>query len=115
MSTNDESDDLYDDALLADITPHVMGVLVRDKFFERLEARVFPESPDPCRLCNHSFEFATALLAEDGHDERAQEDVFAVMRSRGGFCDCEIIWNVAENSPVTESYWRARESAINDK
>jgi Protein of unknown function (DUF2695) len=107
MPTHEESDDLYDEALLVDITPSIMACLNRDHFFARLEARVFPESPDIRSLCNHSFEFATALLAEDGHDEDAQQDVFAVMRSQGGFCDCEIIFNVAENSAVTEGYWRS--------
>jgi Protein of unknown function (DUF2695) len=103
-----DDEDLYDEALLSDIAPNIMAVLIRDKFFTRLEARVFPDSPDPRNLCDHSFSNASVLLAEDGHDEDAQEDVFAVMRSRGGFCDCEIIWNVAEGSPVTENYWRTR-------
>src|SRR5665213_2483889 len=103
-----DADDLYDEDLLGDITPNVMACLKRERFFERLEARVFPDSPDRRSLCDHTFSNAAALLAEYGHDENAQEDIFAVMRSKGGFCDCEIIWNVAEDSPAREAYWRAR-------
>ena len=103
-----DEDDLYDQDLLRDITPGVMSSLKKSRFFTRLEDVVFPNSPKPHTLCDHSFSFSSVLLAEDGHDERAQEDVFAVMRSLGGFCDCEIIWNVAPDSPAREAYWMAR-------
>jgi hypothetical protein len=36
------------------------------------------------------------------------EDVLAVMRFSGGCCDCEILYNVAEESRLKSEYWKAR-------
>ena len=35
-------------------------------------------------------------------------DVLAVMRFKGGRCDCEILYNVGEESRLKAEYWKGR-------
>ena len=39
-------------------------------------------------------------------DTTAMEEVFDVLRSQGGFCDCEVLYNVSESSRLKATYWR---------
>ena len=34
-------------------------------------------------------------------------DVLAVLQSRGACCDCEVLYNVAEESRLKARYWKA--------
>jgi hypothetical protein len=91
--------------LLRGITPDVMSCLQREEFFTKLESHIFPDGTIDSNRCNHSFAVSTLILSEAGHDEDAREDVFDVMRSQGGFCDCEILLNVAPESTTRAAYW----------
>jgi Protein of unknown function (DUF2695) len=105
MST---SDDEEFESFIEDITPDVFASLQRENFFTSLEARIFPEGSTDRNECDGSFSAATALLTDLGHDEDAREDVFDVMRSKGGFCDCEIILNAAPESAARATYWKKK-------
>jgi hypothetical protein len=35
-------------------------------------------------------------------------DIFEVLTSRGGFCDCEILYNAAGDNKLKSEYWRSR-------
>jgi hypothetical protein len=41
-------------------------------------------------------------------DDEDLEDILAVLHSLGGCCDCEILYNVAEESRLKSEYWIAR-------
>ena len=103
MSTDDEQEFAE---FIKDITPDVMSVLERDEFFTKLEAQIFPTSTTDLNTCDHSYSVSIVILSELGHDESARDDVFDVMRSQGGFCDCEILLNAAPESPTRSAYWK---------
>ena len=39
-------------------------------------------------------------------------DVFHVLMDKGGYCDCEILYNAAEESRLKAEYWRARAAEL---
>jgi Protein of unknown function (DUF2695) len=100
----DVREDSYEQ-FIADISADVMAVLQKEGFLERLHNEVLPSDSSPS-TCKNDFTSAIRLLRSFGHDEADIEDVLGVMRSKGGFCDCEIVFNVADPSPVREKYWK---------
>ena len=36
------------------------------------------------------------------------DDILAVLTSRGACCDCEVLYNVAEESRLKAQYWSSR-------
>jgi len=108
MSEDDPADYENVEPYIETIAPDVIAVLTHEKFFASLEDRIFPSATIHPSKCDHTFRQTLELLASFGHDEEAQNDVLQVMRSRGGFCDCEILLNVAPESAVRTAYWKAR-------
>lgn len=45
------------------------------------------------RGCNHNFQIASEFLKSKGLDK---ESVFEWFREQGGYCDCEILFNIEE-------------------
>jgi Protein of unknown function (DUF2695) len=43
------------------------------------------------------------------------DDIFAVLQSKGGFCDCEVLYNVAETSRLKAKYWRSQVAGETEK
>lgn len=98
-----------DDDLIAGITADVMTCLNRAQFFEKLDALFCPkESSIPRKSCAGDYKISEAILRNVGFDAGDLEDIFNVLRSQGGFCDCEILYNVAESSRLRSEYWRNR-------
>jgi hypothetical protein len=94
------------------ITPDVLAVINRVRFFELLDDRFCPlcplgdvvESPK----CAHSFDLTEGILAGLENDPEDIQDVLDVLRSLGACCDCEVLFNVAEESRMRARYWRNR-------
>lgn len=101
--------DREDQELGDKIAPYVLPVLNGKRFFEKLESRVFPEGDSGPRLCSHTFVVTEALLIELEFDAEEREAILTVLKSQGGFCDCEVLLNVddREESPRAR-YWRSR-------
>ena len=38
--------------------------------------------------------------------------MFHVLMARGGYCDCEILYNAVEESRLKAEYWRARAEEV---
>ncbi|MGD0681206.1 MAG: DUF2695 domain-containing protein [Terracidiphilus sp.] len=106
MSDRQSDDSEY----INDITPDVLGVLDRLHFFERLDDWFCPlENPERLVQCGaRSFEISTKILRDLGMDSDDIADVLAVLHSRGACCDCEVLYNVAEESRLKARYWKAR-------
>ena len=104
MPDAEEDADLH--TFLKDITLGVLACLTRQQFFTALEARIYPEGPAGPNLCDHSCSVAIDVLSASGHDQDARRDILDVMRSLGGSCECEILWNVAPTSAARAAYWR---------
>jgi len=60
----------------------------------------------PCGA--RSFEISTKILRDSGMDCDDIADVLAVLHWRGACCDCEVLYNVAEESRLNAKYWKAR-------
>ncbi|MBB5065045.1 DUF2695 domain-containing protein [Granulicella mallensis] len=108
---SDEAEDDFD-SIIRDITPYVMKSLEGKGFFVSLEELIFNKGADNPIGCKHDFTHATALLIKAGYTAEDREDIFAVMRSRGGFCDCEILYNALEESLPRERYWKTRAAEL---
>lgn len=92
-----------------DIAEDVLGVLLAQRFFERLDDIFCPEESSRVRArCGHSFANSTGILREAGMDSDDIDDVLAVLRLKGGHCDCEVLYNVAGESRLKAKYWKAR-------
>jgi Protein of unknown function (DUF2695) len=94
---------------VASISDDVMKSLVSRSFFEELDSRLCPKGGGgPRVLCDHSYRISTSILAELGFQAEDVSDVFDVLRSKGGFCDCEILYNAVEESRLKAEYWKSK-------
>jgi hypothetical protein len=98
-----------DPELIEQITPDVMAVLERSGFVRALDLAFCPRLPltRPAR-CHGDFRVSRALLPKHGFTPEEFFDVFHVLMARGGYCDCEILYNAVEESRLKTRYWQAR-------
>jgi Protein of unknown function (DUF2695) len=106
MSHGDRPEDTYMD----DIAPDVMRVLEKNHFFEKLDNRPCPieDSENPVDCHAGSFEISGQILCDLGMKAEDVEDVVAVLHSKGACCDCEVLYNIFEESRLKARYWKAR-------
>jgi hypothetical protein len=108
-----DEDHLEDEELIKDIAPHVLGVLNGSKFFRCLDDLFCPaDSAKVPARCNHSFERSTEILRDLGFDATEIEEIDAVLRANGARCDCEVLYNVAEESRLKTRYWRSKAAEL---
>ena len=68
--------------------------------------------------CNKLWELkprtsSTEPLLASGFQERDYDDVFGVLMSLGAFCDCEILYDEAEEvNRLKSRYWKTRHSTL---
>jgi len=98
-----------DDELVSSIAPDVMKCLSRSGYFEKLDDLLSPkEASSPSQACDGTYKISESVLLASGFEEAELGDIFAVLRSKGGCCDCEVLYNVAETSRLKGRYWRKR-------
>jgi len=98
-----------DDNLISSISPDVMKCLGRCGFFEKLDWLLSPEDDSiPAQGCDGTYKLCESILIAAGFERAELDDIFAVLQSKGGFCDCEVLYNVAETSRLKANYWRGR-------
>src|ERR1019366_4784295 len=102
--------DCPEDTFIDDIAPDVMGVLENNHFFEKLDNRLCPIEDPEKRVDCHAGSFAISgqTLCDLGMNDEDVEDVIAVLRSKGACCDCEVLYNIFEESRLKARYWKAR-------
>jgi hypothetical protein len=97
-----------DEELIADITEPIMAILNKTSFFATLdEAFTRPENP---AVCEGDFRIAKSILPTNGFFESEYFEVFSVLMAQGGYCDCEILYNVAHGSEFARRFWANRQS-----
>jgi len=102
-----------DSQLIADITPAVLRVLKRTRFFESLDDVLCPVDASASRQsCYGDYRHARTVLRARGLRDDELFDVFHVLMARGGHCDCEILLNAAEASRLKAEYWKARADEV---
>jgi hypothetical protein len=98
-----------DDELISSIAPDVMTCLGRCSYFEKLDELLSPEdNSTSVEKCDGSFRLSETILLAAGFDRAEFVDIFAVLHSKGGCCDCEVLYNVAGKSRLKANYWRGR-------
>jgi hypothetical protein len=104
-----------DSQFISSIAPDVMRCLERADFFTKLDDLLSPMSDSNlCKTCDGTYRISESILLESGFDRADLADIFDVLRSKGGCCDCEVLYNVAESSRLKSKYWReqsAKQSA----
>lgn len=107
MFASMESDS--DDELISSIAPDVMKCLGRCSYFEKLDELLSPEgNSTPPQNCDGTFRLSESILLASGFERDALDDIIVVLQSKGGFCDCEVLYNVAETSRLKAKYWRSQ-------
>ena len=102
-----------DSELIADITPDVMRCLLGARVFEALDDALCPADQARTRQrCYGDYRHARSVLLTRGFREDELFDVFHVLMARGGYCDCEILYNAVEESRLKAEYWRARAEEV---
>jgi hypothetical protein len=102
-----------DPELIADITSDVMRALLGAGIFGALDDVLCPAKASSLRQpCHGDYRHARAVLLARGFHENELFDVFHVLMARGGYCDCEILYNAVEVSRLKAEYWRARAEQI---
>ncbi|MFL5493405.1 MAG: DUF2695 domain-containing protein [Gemmatimonadales bacterium] len=115
LAPGERPEDLeYPDAeLITDITSDVMRSLSGAGIFDALDDVLCPaDRSDPRRQCYGDYRHARAVLLARGFRDDELFDVFHVLMARGGYCDCEILYNVVEGSRLKTEYWQARAEEI---
>lgn len=109
LTPGENPDDIEypDEQMIADIKPHVLGVLQESGFFAALDKLLFTEDANASRQqCSGDFRHSKQALAACGFAESDFSDVFHVLMDEGGFCDCEVLYNAAPESRLRADYWR---------
>ncbi|HLW86036.1 MAG TPA: DUF2695 domain-containing protein [Candidatus Sulfotelmatobacter sp.] len=112
LAPGERPEDLVDpdEELIAAIAPDVLGSLQESGFFAALDDLLCPvnsrSQPEPC---TGDFLRAKQALQACGFEESDWSDVFHVLMGQGGFCDCEILYNAAEESRLKAQYWKAEQ------
>jgi len=98
-----------DEELILEISPDVMKALLSSRVIEALDDLMCPANPSvPRSGCFGDYRHSRQMLLSRGFNEDELFDVFHVLMARGGFCDCEILFNAVDSSRLKEEYWRAR-------
>lgn len=108
LAPGEEPADLVyaDDELISDITDLIMTILRKTDFFGTLDG-VFTREVDPA-VCSGDFRVAKSILISKGFVESEFFDIFHVLMAQDGYCDCEVLYNVARESEFSRRYWQNR-------
>jgi len=102
-----------DNKFIDSIAPDVMSCLVRSRFFEKLDDLLCPsDDSGKSSGCRGDYRLAESVLLESGFKLTDLNEVYGVLHSKGGCCDCEILYNVAASSRLKSEYWRSRAEGL---
>jgi len=97
---------------LSSITPDVSRALKNRGFFKVLDDTLCPISPDQVVRCTGDFSNSKAALLVCGFPESDYGEVFGVLMALGAYCDCEVLYNTAEDNRLKAQYWKSRHTAL---
>jgi Protein of unknown function (DUF2695) len=111
LSPDEQAEELVfpDEELIAAIAPDVLRSLRERGFFAALdELFLSVDSNSLPQICAGDFRQAKQALQTCGFEESDWSDVFHVLMEQGAFCDCEILYNAAEESRLKAQHWRRK-------
>lgn len=86
-----------------------MRVLVATGFFVALDDHLCPaDASATAEKCQNRHEITSSILRSKDFPDEGIQDVISVMQAHGGYCDCEILYNVVETSGLKTKHWQAQ-------
>jgi hypothetical protein len=104
-----------DNELVDSIAPNVIKKLTSVGFFEKLDEKLCPVHDQASSRCQGKYEISEPILRSLGFDDEERDEIFQVLQSKGGFCDCEILYNLVETNRLKAKYWSARAAGLEPK
>ena len=108
LAPNENPDELdyHDQETIDEIKEPILSIL-KDKvgFFALLDNKFFSEDIK----CFGDFRNSKSILTDLKFSDQDQFDIFHVLMNEGGYCDCEILYNVYRDSEYSKKYWRDRQ------
>jgi len=102
-----------DPEFIASITPDVMRCLDNSGFFEKLDDLLCPKDGSEIpESCSGGYKLSESILRASRFEVSDFADVFDVLQAKGGFCDCEILYNACESNRLKSRYWQAQARGI---
>ncbi len=104
-----------DEQYIAEISSAVLNVLRKRKFFQALDDILAPVS-SKAESCHGDFRHSKKVLKRIGLTTSDDwSDVSGVLQAHGGFCDCEVLYNVADQSRLASNYWKSKHEELTKK
>ena len=98
-----------DEEYIENISSFIMEALEKTKYFKKLDTLMLPLNPfKKEKKCYGDFALTKKILAESNFDENKIFDICHLIMSKGGYCDCEVLFNVSETSRYRKKYWKKR-------
>jgi len=108
LAPNENPDDLdYHDQETIDEIKEPIISLLKDKvgFVALLDKQLTSQTVK----CYGDFRHSKCILTELNFSDEDQFDIFHVLMNEGGYCDCEILYNVFRDSEYSIKYWADRQ------
>jgi hypothetical protein len=101
-----------DEQLIASISSNVLAAVERAGVFSALDDLLAPEGATGAVSCHGDFRHTKAVLAQKGFGRHGDVDevfdICHVLMAKGGYCDCEVLFNVSETNRLKSRYWKKR-------
>ena len=108
LAPNENPNDLdyHDQETIDDIKESIISIL-KDKvnFVSHLDKEFISESAK----CYGDFRHSKRILTDLKFSNEDQFDIFHVLMNEGGYCDCEILYNIFKESEYSKKYWLDRQ------
>jgi hypothetical protein len=97
---------MENDDYIRQISADVLTVLRSRQFFSQLDDLLAPARSSRAIKCKHDFQHSRNILRKLGFKDDDIADVIAVLQASGACCDCEVLYNVAEESRLKSKHWK---------
>ena len=107
LAPNENPDELnyHDQETIDEIKEPILSILKNKVGFTALLDKAFISENVKCY---GDFRHSKNILTDLNFSVQDQFDIFHVLMNEGGYCDCEILYNVFRESEYSEKYWADR-------
>lgn len=108
LAPNENPDELdyHDQETIDEIKEPILSILKDKVGFVALLDREFVSEDVKCF---GDFRHSKSILTDLKFSDQDQFDIFHVLMNEGGYCDCEILYNVFRDSEYSKKYWLDRQ------
>ena len=105
LALNESPDELdyHDQETIDEIKEPILSLLKDKVGFVALLDRAFVSEDIKCF---GDFRHSKSILTDLKFSAQDQFDIFHVLMNEGGYCDCEILYNVFKDSEYSNKYWK---------